>query len=113
MKTNHEQLILASVEKIEESEKTLEKISFTCCMPIRSKRMQDLFSELRNISKLLKNLSEEAMPICVSKIELCGSKIGKLYVSCCTEEREKLYQKLFKLLNEVHTNMYKLMGIAH
>ena len=95
MKTNHEQLILASVEKIEESEKTLEKISF------------------RNISKLLKNLSEEAMPICVSKIELCGSKIGKLYVSCCTEEREKLYQKLFKLLNEVHTNMYKLMGIAH
>jgi len=82
-------------------------------MPVRSTKMQETFKGLENLSNQLKAASKESMSNCIGEIEQCGSQIGKLYVSCCTEKREPLYQQLLKQLNEVHTNVHRVMGTAH
>ena len=113
MEKNHQILIDASLEKIQSCETTLEKIAAICCMPIRSKKMQDTFNSLENLSNQLKAASKESIANSINEIELCGGQIGKLYVSCCTEKREPLYQQLLKQLNEVHTNVHRVLGRAH
>jgi len=113
METNHQILIDASLEKIQSCETILEKIASTCCMPIRSKKMQDTFNSLGNLSNQLKTASKESIANSINEIELSGSQIGKLYVSCCTEKREPLYQQLLKQLNQVHTNVHRAIGTAH
>jgi len=106
-------LIDALLKKIKQCESTLEKISTTCCMPIRSKKMQDTFLGFNHLSSLLKAANQESMKSSLAVIEQFGSQIGKLYVTCCTEKREPLYQQLLKQLNGIHTNIHKIMGTAH
>lgn len=113
MNTNHHQLIKESIDKVESCENILERISLTCCMPIRSKKMRSTFIGLDNINKLIQGISKDSLSGVIEEVEHCGSQIGKLYVSCCTEKKEPLYQELFKQLNEVHSNIYKIMGISH
>lgn len=113
MKTNPQQLAKASIDKVQSSVQTLEKISSTCCLPMRSKKMQDTFQGLDNINQLLQDVSKDSLLSVIEEIEQCGSQIGKLYVSCCTEQKEPLYHQLFKQLNEVNTNVYKMLGIGH
>tara|TARA_R110000868_G_scaffold97027_3_gene266965 strand:+ start:506 stop:847 length:342 start_codon:yes stop_codon:yes gene_type:complete len=113
METKHQTLIVAALEKVQSCETILEKISSSCCMPIRSKKMQDTFKGLENLGNQLKEATEESMSNSIVEIEQCGSQIGKLYVSCCTEKREPLYQQLLKELNEVHNNVHRVKGTAH
>lgn len=113
MSTNHQQLAKESIDKVELSVQTLEKISSTCCMPVRSKKIQDTFKGLDTINLLLQDVSKDSLTTVIEEIEHCGSQIGKLYVSCCTEKREPLYQQLFKQLSEVHTNVHIILGTAH
>ena len=113
MNTKQSSMIEASVEKIQKCKTTLEKIASTCCLPIRSKKMLDTFKGLDKISNQLKTATKESISSCVEEIEGCGSQLGKLYVSCCTEKREALYQRIFKLLNEAHTNIHQILGATH
>ena len=113
MYTNHQQLIKESINQVKSCENVLEKISSTCCIPIRSKKMQDTFKGLDNLNQLLQGISKDSLSGAIEEIEHCGSHIGKLYVSCCTEKREPLYQQLLRQLNEVHSNIYKIMGLGH
>ena len=113
MEETHEILINKSLKKVQQCEKILDEISSICCMPIRSKKMQETFESLENLKKKLESNSEKLFPSSITEIENCGSSIGKLYVSCCTEKRELLYQKLLKGLNEVHANVHRIMGIGH
>ena len=110
---NNNTFIDASLNIILECERTLEKITSSCCMPIRSKKMQDTFKSLDKISNQLQTKNKESYKDCIIDIEQCGGQLGKLFVSCCTEKREPLYQKLFKDLNKIHTNVHKAMGTAH
>lgn len=106
-------LIEKSIINIKTCTDTLEKISSTCCMPIRSKKMQDTFNSLVRLDNKLKSKNIESISSNITEIELCGSQIGKLYVSCCTDKREPLYQNIFRVLNETHTNIHKIMGTSH
>lgn len=113
MDKNQNNLIDKSLEKIQACETTLEKIASICCMPIRSEKMQDTFTGFSNLSNELRTANKESISNCIPEIEECGSQIGKLYVTCCTEKREPLYQELFKQLNEIHTNIHRVLGTAH
>ncbi|WP_025663193.1 hypothetical protein [Aquimarina megaterium] len=113
MDTIQNNFIKISLEKIQVCEITLEKISSTCCMPIRSEKIQDTFNCLNNLNNQLRVGNKDTISNCIVHIEECGSLIGKLYVSCCTEKREPLYQELFKQLNEIHTNVHRIQGTAH
>ncbi|MFK5879826.1 MAG: hypothetical protein QM478_10065 [Flavobacteriaceae bacterium] len=106
-------LIEKSIINIKTCKDTLEKISSTCCMPIRSKKMQDTFNSLDRLDSQLKSADKELISNSIVEIEMCGSQIGKLYVSCCTDKREPLYQIFLKTLNETHTNIHKMMGTSH
>ncbi|SNZ01316.1 hypothetical protein [Flagellimonas pacifica] len=113
MDANQNNYINMSLERIATCETTLEKLSATCCLPVRSKKMEDTFDSLNNLGSQLRTANKESISNCIVEIEECGSQIGKLYVSCCTERKEPLYQQLFKQLNEIHTNVHRILGTAH
>ena len=97
-----------------ESSDTLSRISETCCMPERSPQMTEAFGTLRKAVNELEEGSknQESLSRCMENIAHCGSQIGRLYVSCCTETREPLYQDVLKKLNLAHENAGKLRRLS-
>ena len=113
MEAKNQILINKSLEKTLTCKTILEQIASTCCMPIRSKKMLDSFDSLDNLRSQLASKNMESFSASIGEIELCGGQIGKLYVSCCTVKREPLYQQLLKNLNDIHTNVHRVMGTSH
>lgn len=106
-------LISESLKKIEDCEKALEKITKTCCMPVRSTKMQATFEDLKAVSKSLKEESESSLNACLQNIEQCGGQLGKLYATCCTERKAPLYQEIFNNLNQVNKSIFMALGHSH
>jgi len=102
-------------ESIEKCQKTLEKISTTCCMPERSKSMNEAFTKLDNLFSVIREAESNDKNI-VSAIEglgVFGSVMGRQYATCCTTTREPLYQAIFKELNIAHSYLWEILGVAH
>ena len=92
----------------------LNKLAGTCCLPIRSERMQALKTRFDTLDIGLANSDFSGrLDTNIAAVEECGEAIGGLFVTCCTPKREKLYLELVKNLNNIHTNLWKLKGISH
>lgn len=107
MTMDKSKLLEASLKKLKDCSETLEKISSTCCMPERSGQMTEAFHTLQRAVKEigLGREKPERLNRGLEHITQLGSQIGKLYVSCCTETREPLYQHLLHQLNKVHERL--------
>jgi len=104
-----------AIRSLENCGEALGRISASCCIPQRSNQMAGAFD---NLQKSLSELqhgpkSRDTLPGCLENIVECGSRIGKLYVTCCTETREPLYQQILKELNEAHGNVGRILGQSH
>lgn len=90
---------------------TLNQIAETCCMPERSGDMTEASNRLRKAMEALErgHKDQGALSESLENIAQCGSRIGRLYVTCCTEAREPLYQQLLKQLNEAHGNVESML----
>ena len=104
-----------AILSLEDCGEALGRISASCCIPQRSNQMAGAFD---NLQKSLFELqhgqkSRDTLPGCMENIVECGSRIGKLYVTCCTETREPLYQLILKELNEAHGNVGRILGQSH
>lgn len=49
----------------------------------------------------------------IKNIGELGSQVGFLYTTCCTAEREPLYQDVFKQLNPTHEKLWEVIGVNH
>jgi hypothetical protein len=90
---------------------TLDRIAETCCMPERSGEMTEASARLRKAMEALERAqrNQDALSESLENIAQCGSRIGRLYVTCCTEAREPLYQQLLKQLNEAYGNVERML----
>ncbi len=92
---------------LEDCGDTLGRLSATCCVPGRSDKMNDTFAILRDAMHELQygKKTPESLAGCKEHVAACGSQIGNLYVTCCTEVREPLYQRILKQLNLAHSSL--------
>lgn len=108
-------LLEDSLKKLKDCSETLEKISSTCCMPERSGQMTEAFETIQKAVGELEigRGTPASINKCIAYMIQLGSQIGKLYVSCCTETREHLYQHLLQQLNKVHETLGRVSGLSH
>ncbi len=113
MTDNDTELLDRSLKALEDCGDTLGRISASCCMPERSSQMTGAFGELRKAVSELQHgqKNQDTLSECIENIAQCGGQIGKLYVTCCTETREPLYQHILKQLNEAHENLRRIVQI--
>ena len=91
----------------------LEKLSATCCMPVRSEGMASLASSIQSIASSGAPLSEQdELDRNITQVEQAGKAVGGLFVTCCAPNREKLYLKLIANLNAIHTSLWRLKTTA-
>ena len=104
-----------AIQSLEDCGEVLRKISETCCMPERSPKMKGMSAELQKARSEVQDGREkpEALLQCVETIAQCGSRIGILHVTCCTETREPLYQQILKGLNKAHEYLGKALRTGH
>lgn len=92
---------------------SLNQITTTCCMPERSPKMQAAFDKLNGAQSLLNDRTQASYKECQEQISQFGAAIGALYVSCCTDTREPLYQHILKQLNRVNNSLNTMLGLTH
>ena len=100
----------------EECEKCLLLLQKTCCIQERSQKMDSLVEQVRSLAKNLKgaspshsNLAEETL----HQVEEVGTALGKLYATCCTPTRERLYIRMYRSLGTINLAMWKIKGVSH
>lgn len=93
----------------------LDKLSSTCCMPIRSDTMNRLLIDFNNFKHEINRLENniDNIETAINHVSDFGGIIGQLHVSCCTATREKLYQKILSLLNGMYIKLWRLKGVEH
>ncbi len=96
-----------SQKAIEDCLEALGKISETCCVPERSPQMAAIFKNLEDVLEDLRkrNNPGEHYTESLDRIVECGAQIGSLYVGCCTETREPLYQRILEQLNRAYGSL--------
>ena len=115
MNINTTELLDDSIKMLKECSAVLEEISSTCCMPERSKNINDAQSALNHIITVSKETYtyKQNAEKCIESIGNVGSKIGFLYATCCTPTREIMYRNILKKLSTVHGNMWSVLGHSH
>lgn len=103
------------VTSLETCLQALERLEETCCMPDRSPHMQYVRALLIQTRELVQRLTMESMATqqCLQNITDIGAKLGFLYATCCTPEREAHYQTIFRELGAAHMNMLRVLGSGH
>ncbi len=104
-----------SRDALEDCGNALGRLSATCCVPGRSDKMNNAFGLLRDAMYELQygKKTPESLAGCMEHVAACGSQIGNLYVTCCTEVREPLYQRLLKQLNLAYNSLDTATGQGH
>jgi len=104
-----------SETKINECIGLLKEISNSCCMPERSTNMNEAFTKLDSILGELKSARNNIDNVHKSIYHIgdLGRSVGFLFATCCTASREPLYQKMYKIMNEVHSKLYLYLGHSH
>lgn len=115
MEITVEKPLTQSLDALAVCRQTLEEVTNSCCDSSRSPRMITAFGLIDNVVEKLEtdSLNAEKLQACIEDLRQAGSVIGDLHVSCCTEIREPLFQKILKQLNVVHSNMMGAMGFSH
>lgn len=100
--------ILASLEGCK---KVLDQIAVTCCMPERSPQMKEASATLDEAVRIVRQYpaNPSGLSQVLDCIADCGSRIGRLYVTCCTETREALYQRILGGLNDIQRKVEPLL----
>ena len=89
-----------------ESINEIKELSKTCCVPNKSKTLQSLNNNFKDLSSSLENSIR--LDDIQKKIEEMRKIIGSLMITCCSGDREIRYHKLFKNLNNVFNKMYEM-----
>jgi hypothetical protein len=104
--------------KVATCQRALDQLADTCCIAQRSAHMATLTDEIQALDLTTGlqgqlTLDEGAADRAIAQVGLVGSALGRLYATCCTPTREKLYVLMFKALGDIHTECYKLKGVTH
>ena len=97
-------------------EKSLMLLQKTCCVQERSEKMVSLVVGVRSLSESLHCEIEDHYSFAedtLHQVEDIGAALGKLYATCCTPAREKLYIRMYRSLSTINLAMWKLKGVAH
>lgn len=115
MNESNNKLLDSSLHAIEQCQDALGEIASSCCMPERSPNMDAAFVKLQGIVTGIQQTYkvEKSAKAVIKNIGEFGSQIGFLYATCCTVEREFLYQDVFKQLNQAHGNLWEVIGVNH
>lgn len=103
-----------SVALLDQSLETLSRLVKTCCQPQRSEPMNAVIEGITRAASALKE-SIDVAHLQQSKelLTSSGSRLGELYVSCCTQTRETMYRELFSHLNQAYLSLDRALGTGH
>ncbi len=96
---------------IQDSNKLVAKLIAACCQADRSESMTSLqhtFAIMIEKDSLLNAI--ELADAYIEYVNSCGADIGRLYATCCTPTRVKIYQNLLKNLNYIFINCWEIKG---
>ena len=98
--------------------RALAQLAETCCLAERSTHMGTLMGELEALDRMADQIFEngadaKATDGAIEQVGTVGSALGRLYATCCTPTREKLYIIMFKALGEVHIGFWRVKGVSH
>lgn len=100
----------------EDCEKSLALLQETCCIQERSEKMVSLVDQVRLLVRNLNgagashsNVAEETL----HQVEEVGAALGRLYATCCTPTRERLYVRMYRALGTINLAMWKIKGVSH
>ncbi|HEY5649584.1 MAG TPA: hypothetical protein VIU33_08795 [Nitrospiria bacterium] len=101
----------SAFKSLADCEDVLAQVADTCCMLERSPMMEAVAEELQKARDALTNegRNRDNLSACVAAITECGARIGKLQVSCCTEIRSPLYERILDGLNKAHNHIGRAM----
>ncbi len=106
----------SALEAAKDCEQSLALLQETCCIQERSQKMALLVDEVRSLVGDLNraapghsNFAEETL----HQVEKVGAALGKLYATCCTPARERLYVRMYRSLGKINLAMWKIKGISH
>lgn len=101
-----------ALKALDHCRKVLEQVGETCCTYERSPQIERAFEELQKARTALmgSRAYPEQLSVCAASITECGSRIGRLQVSCCTEIRDPLYRQILQGLNKAQEHLDRAMG---
>ncbi len=101
-------------ELLENCGRNLGVLSSTCCQSQKGEDMTKLLKSFANVHEQLDYKSDISFPDqLITFVEENGALIGVLHVTCCTTEREKIYEELLRDLNKIFQLAWQLKDAEH
>ena len=110
MNTTPTQLLTEVEPLIGEIRVSLDRVEKTCCLPIRSKKMETVRSLVDQLQAAVDNFKTDQLTNYVQILEDAGAVFGTLYATCCNEKREPLFQSILRNLGKIHLKLYQAAG---
>ena len=96
-----------ALEALADSERALDQLEATCCVPDRSPSMEALAATLARARASLTDAEESATV--TAHLEDAGAQVGRLQVGCCAPSRLPLYARILENL----TTAQRSLGSMH
>ena len=116
--TEHHATLAGISRDVAKCRRALEQLADTCCMAQRSAHMLTLYGAVEALDLVAGSGDQQgwdntAAEQTIEQVASVGGALGRLYATCCTPTREKLYLIMFSALGDIHTGVWKLKGVSH
>ncbi len=98
--------------RLDECERTIERLHKMCCEPDRSPRMQKILTDIDTARASLNDTAVAGREV-TELLESIGAQIGHLQVACCTEARLPHYNNALNSLTETQIAIATATGTGH
>lgn len=107
--------VSSALEALDGCDLALVKLNKTCCDPGRSPQMLALERTLADARHLIVTVSSDsgAAQSAVMQLESAGAQVGRLQVTCCTENRMSLYATMLTGLSATQIRLNTALGTGH
>ena len=98
--------------RLDECERTVERLHKICCEPDRSPRMQQILSDIDTARSELNQAAVVGREV-TKLLEDIGAQIGHLQVACCTDARMPHYKTALNSLAATQIAIATATGTGH
>ena len=98
--------------RLDECERTVEKLHKMCCEPGRSPRMQQILTGIGEARTRLDRPTGDSREV-IELLEGIGAQIGHLQVACCTDARMPHYNTALNSLVATQISIAAATGTGH
>ena len=98
--------------RLDECERTIERLHKMCCEPDRSPRMQQILNGIDAARTSLDGIANDSREV-TEMLEDVGAQIAHLQIACCTEARMPLYNTALNSLTATQISIAAAIGTGH